>query len=65
MLIKKIPDTSGLVTTNALNTNIDEAENKLLDTSILVTTTVTKIGETENKVFDHAEYITTQKFNKQ
>ena len=53
------------MTTNALNTNIDEAENKLLDTSILVTTTVTKIGETENKVFDHAEYITTQKFNKQ
>ena len=53
------------MTTNALNKNIDEAENKILDTSILVTTTFAKIGETGNKVFDHAEYITTQKFNKQ
>ena len=31
MLIKKIPDTSGLVTTTFLKTNISEIENKLPD----------------------------------
>ena len=52
MLIKKIPDTSGLVTTTVLNTKISEVENKILDTSRLVTTTVlnTKISEVENKI---------------
>ena len=46
MLIKK-PDTSGFVTTNVLNTNISEVENKIPYTSSLVTTTVLnpKIGE--------------------
>ena len=31
MLIKKIPDTSGLVTTTVLNTKISEIENKIPD----------------------------------
>ena len=39
MLIKKVPDTSGLVTTTVLNTKISEAENKIPDNSGLVTTT--------------------------
>ena len=34
---KKIPDTSGLVTTTILNTKISEVENKIPDTSSLVT----------------------------
>ena len=59
---KKIPDTSGLVTTTVLNTKIIEVENKISDTSSLVTATVlnTNISEVENKIFDHAKYITTQ-----
>ena len=63
---KKIPDTSGLVTTTVLNTKINEVENKILDASSLMTTTVlnTKIVEIENKIPDHAKYITTQEFNK-
>ena len=66
MLIKKNPDTSGLVTATVLSTKISEVENKIPDTSSLVTTTVlnTKTGEIENKTFDHAKYITTQEFNK-
>ena len=50
---KKLPD-------------ISEVQNKILDTSGLVTTTVlnTKIGEVENKVPDHAKYIATSEFNK-
>ena len=66
MLIKKPPDTNGLVTATILSTKISEVENKIPDTSSLVTTTVlnTKIGEIENKTFDHAKYITTQEFNK-
>ena len=49
-----------------LNTKISEVENKIPDTSSLVTTTVlnTKIGEAENRIPDHAKYITTQEFNK-
>ena len=39
MLIKKVPDTSGLVTTTVLNTKISEAENKIPDNNSLVTTT--------------------------
>ena len=51
--------------TTVLNTNISEVENKILDTSNLVTTTVlnTKICEDENKTPDHSKY-TTQEFNK-
>ena len=39
-------DTSGLLTTMVLNTNISEVENEITDTSSLVTTTVvnTKIS---------------------
>ena len=41
--------------TTVLNTNISEVENKILDTSSLVTATVlnTKIVEAENKIPDH------------
>ena len=64
MLINKISDTSGLVTTTVLNTKISEVENKIPNTSGLVTTTVlnTKSNEVENKSPDHAKYITTQEF---
>ena len=66
MLIKKIPYTSGLVTTTALNTKITEVENKIPDTSSLVTTVVlnAKINKVENKIPDHDKYITTPEFNK-
>ena len=49
-----------------MNRKISKVENKIPDTSSLVTTTVliTKIGEVENKIADHAKYITTQEFNK-
>ena len=50
------------MTTNFLNTKIREVENKMPDTSNLVTTTVlnTKI----NKIPDNSKYFTTQEFNK-
>ena len=65
-MIKKIPDTNGLVTSTVLNTNIIGFENKIPHTCSLVTTTVpnTQISEVENKIPDHAKYITTQEFNK-
>ena len=49
-----------------LNTKIMEVDNKIPDSSSLVTTSVlnTKIGELENKIIDQAEYITTQEFSK-
>ena len=45
---------------------ISDVENKITNTSSLVTTTVliTKIIEVENKILDNAKYITTQDFNK-
>ena len=54
------------MTTIIFNTKISEAENKIPDTSSLVTTTVsnTKISEVENNIYDHAKYITTQEFTK-
>ena len=63
---KKIPDTSGLVTTTVLNTKISEVENKIPNTSNLVATTVlnTKISEVENKIPNHDKYITTPEFKK-
>ena len=66
MLLKKIPDTTGLVTSTILNTEISEIENKMPNTSSLVTATVlnTKISEIENKISDPVKYITTQEFNK-
>ena len=65
MLIKKIPDTSGLVNTILLSTKINEVENKIPDTSCLVTTAVlnTRISEVENKTSNHDKSITTPKFN--
>ena len=49
-----------------MNTKISDVENKIPDTSGLVTTSVlnTKIEKFEKKVLDHARYITTQQFNK-
>ena len=66
MLIKKIWDTSGLVTAIVLNTKISEVENKITNTSSLVTTTVlnTKISEIENKIPDNSKYFTNQEVNK-
>ena len=54
------------MTTSILSTNVSEVENKIPDTSGLVTTTVlnTNIREVEDKIPDHAKYITTQEFNK-
>ena len=54
------------MTTTALNTKISEVENKISDTSSLVTTTAfnTKISEVDNKVPDLAKCITTQEFDK-
>ena len=53
MLIKKIPDTSDLVTTTVLNTKISEIENKIPNASDLVATTLlnTKVSEAEKKKF--------------
>ena len=52
--------------TTVLNTKISEVENKIPNTSNLVTTTFlnTKISEAENKTFDNSKYITSQEFNK-
>ena len=54
MLIKRIPDVSGLVPTTVFITKIRKAKSKILDASGLVTTTIliTKIGEVENKIPD-------------
>ena len=54
------------MTTTVLNTKISEVENKVSDTSSLVTTTIlnTKIIEVENKIPDRAKYITTQESNR-
>ena len=51
---------------NYLNTRISEVDNKIPDTSSLVTATVlnTKIGEVKNRFPDHAKNITTSEFNK-
>ena len=38
MLIKEIPDTSGLMTTNFLNTKINEVKNKIHDHSKYIAT---------------------------
>ena len=52
--------------TAVFNTNITEVENKVRDTSSLVTTAVlnTKIGEIEHKMTDHTNCIPIQEFNK-
>ena len=65
MLIKKIPDTSGLVTTTVLNTKINEVENKIPNISNLVATTVldTKISDIGNKVPNLDKHMTPPEFN--
>ena len=56
---KNIPDTSGLVNIALLNTKISEVENKILDSSSLLTTTIpNKVSEIENEFL--AKHITTQ-----
>ena len=54
------------MTKTFLNTKISEVENKMLDASSLVSTTVfnTKNRLVEIEIPDDAKYITTQKFNK-
>ena len=66
MLIKKIPNTSGLVATTVLNKKISEVEDEMPNTSNLVTTNLlnTKIQEAENEIPNHDKYITTPEFNK-
>ena len=61
---KKIPATSGLVTTTASNAKISEVKSKIPDTCSLVTITVlnTKISVVENKIPN--KHITTQKFDR-
>ena len=53
------------MTTAVLNTKISEVENKISNTSSLVTRTVlnTKISEVEDKIPDNSKYFTTQEFN--
>ena len=52
------------MTTTVLNTKISEVENKIPNTSGLVTTTVlnTKLSELENKIPNRDKYITTSEF---
>ena len=54
------------MTATVLNTKISEVENKIPNTSSLVTATVlnTKITGVQNKSPDNSKYITTQEFNK-
>ena len=72
-LEKKIPDATTLTHINQYKTDkqnlekeIENVDKKIPDVSGLVTTTVldTKFSELENKIPDHANYITTQEFNK-
>ena len=64
--MKKITDTTVLVTTTCLSTNISEVENKISNTRNLVTTTVlnTKISEVQNKIYDQDKYVTAPQFKK-
>ena len=66
LLINKILDTSGLVTTTVLNTKISEFENKIRNATSLVTTTVsnTEISEVENKIPDNSKHIASHEFHK-
>ena len=52
--------------TTLLNTKISEVENKIPNTSSLVTTIVVcrKISKIENRIPDHAKCVTTPEFNK-
>ena len=48
-----------------MNSKISEVENKILNSSSLLTTAFlnTKPSEVENKIHDHTKYITIQKFS--
>ena len=52
--------------TTVLNTKISEVENKITDTSGLLTTFIlnSKTSDVENKIPNHNQYIVTPKFNK-
>ena len=50
MLIKKIPDTSGIMTTTVLNTKISEVENKLTSFNRRPTSNKTKHLEVQKKL---------------
>ena len=67
MLIKKFPDTSGLVKKTDFNSKITEVQGKIHDISSLVKKTDynTKISDIEKKITDHNhdKYITTPEFN--
>ena len=54
------------MTTTVLKTKISAVENKIPDTSVLVTATVlnTKISKVENKIPDNSKCIATQESNK-
>ena len=54
------------MSTTVLNTKISEIENKIPNTSNLVTKTVlnTKNSEVENKIPENSKYITTQELIK-
>ena len=54
------------MTTAVLNTKTSEVENKIPNTSGLVTITIlnTKISEVKNKIPNHDKYITTAGFNR-
>ena len=54
------------MTATVSNTKISEGENKIPDTSSLLTTTVlnTKVSEVENRIPHHDKYITTPEFDK-
>ena len=59
MLIKKIPGTSGLVTTTVLNTKINEVENEIPS----VTSLVQKIDFGAKIKYSEGKYFTTVDYN--
>ena len=53
------------MTKTVLNTKISKVDNKIPNTSSLVTATVlSEVSEVENIIPDHAKYIATQEHNK-
>ena len=66
MLVKKVPDTSGLVNATVLNATVSDVDNKISDAISLVTTNVlnTKISEVENKILHNFIYVATQEYIK-
>ena len=66
MLVKKVPDTSGLVNATVLNATVSDVDNKISDAISLVTTNVLnkKISEVENKILHNFIYVATQEYIK-